>query len=96
MARALEAGQVVRVKGRRFRISRSGRKGKHWRACCLTGRGRCIHFGQPGATVKPGTPKGDSFCARSYPLSRKQASRAATANDLARLDWRCKGKKSRR
>ena len=30
-----------------------------------TGRKKTVRYGQKGASVKPGTPKGDSYCARS-------------------------------
>jgi len=95
MARALKPGQTISIKGKRFKITRSTRKGKHWKACPAASKGPCVHFGAKGAKVMPGTPKGDSFCARTLPLSRKQRSKAPTPNDFARRDWRCSGAKSR-
>ena len=95
MARALKSGQTTKVKGKRFLISRSSRKGKYWKACPVGGQKGCVHFGASGAKVRPGTPKGDSFCARTYPLAKRQKSQGATPNDFARLDWRCRGARSK-
>ena len=81
------------VKGKGYRISRSNRKGKYWKACPTDG-GACVHFGATGAKVRPGTPKGDSFCARTLPLAKKQRNKSATPNDFARKDWRCAGARS--
>ena len=53
-----------------------------------------------GARVKPGTSKGDSYCARSAGikkgLSAKKASDPNTPNNLSRKRWKCSGKKSTR
>lgn len=95
MARALRSGQTVTIKGKRHKIGRSSRQGKYWKACPTVG-GSCVHFGAKGAKVKPGTPKGNSFCARTLPLSKKQKSKSPTPNDFARRDWKCRGKRSSR
>ena len=36
-----------------------------------TGRKRRIYYGQKGASIRPGTPKGDSYCARSLGIKRR-------------------------
>lgn len=69
-----------------------------------TGRKRKVSYGQAGKAkgggprVKPGTKKGDSYCARSYGikkrLSKKKQNDPNTPNNLSRKRWKCKGKKS--
>ena len=63
-----------------------------------TGRKNKVSYGQKGATISPGTSKGDSYCARSFGikkrLSKKQQNNPNTPNNLSRKKWKCKGKKS--
>jgi hypothetical protein len=63
-----------------------------------TGRKKKVSYGAKGAKVKPGTKKGDSYCARSYGikkrLSKKKQNDPNTPNNLSRKRWKCKGKKS--
>jgi hypothetical protein len=69
-----------------------------------TGRTKKVSYGQAGKAkgggprVKPGTKKGDSYCARSYGikkrLSKKKQNDPNTPNNLSRKRWKCKGKKS--
>ena len=40
-----------------------------------TGRKKTVHYGQKGAEVKPGTAKGDSYCARSAAQMKKYLNR---------------------
>jgi hypothetical protein len=64
-----------------------------------TGRTRRVSYGQKGASIKPGTPKGDSYCARSYGQMKKFPKKARDPNSplrLSRKKWKCAGKKSRR
>jgi hypothetical protein len=65
-----------------------------------TGRTKTVRYGQVGATVSPGTPKGDSYCARSAGikkgLSPEKRNDPNTPNNLSRKKWGCVGKKSRR
>ncbi len=63
-----------------------------------TGRKKRISYGQKGASIRPGTPKGDSYCARSLGI-KKRLSKAKqndpnTPNNLSRKKWNCKGAKS--
>lgn len=57
-----------------------------------------VRYGQKGATIKPGTKKGDSYCARSLGikkrLTKKQQNDPNTPNNLSRRKWKCKGAKS--
>ena len=60
--------------------------------------GRCRSFGQAGkakgggARIRPGTAKGDSYCARSAGI--KKCKNPPCANTLSRKKWKCRGKKS--
>jgi len=69
-----------------------------------TGRTRKVSYGQAGRAkdggprIRPGTPKGDSYCARSAGQMKKFPKKAADPNSplrLSRKKWKCSGKKSR-
>ena len=65
-----------------------------------TGRTRKVTYGQAGKAksggdrIRPGTKKGDAYCARSFGI--KKCKNPPCANDLSRKKWKCVGKKSRR
>jgi hypothetical protein len=65
-----------------------------------TGRKKTVRYGQVGAKVRPGTKKGDSYCARSAGikkgLSKADQNNPNTPNNLSRKKWKCAGKKSKR
>ena len=68
--------------------------------------GKRVSYGQAGKAkdggprVKPGTAKGDSYCARSLgikkALPKSKANNPNTPNNLSRKRWKCKGAKSAR
>ena len=58
-----------------------------------TKSGKKIYFGQAGASIKPGTKKGDAYCARSAGIKSKGNN---SPNNLSRRIWGCKGKKSQK
>ena len=70
----------------------------------ITKSGKKVSYGQAGKAkgggprVKPGTSKGDSYCARSLGikkgLSKKKQNDPNTPNNLSRKRWKCKGAKS--
>ena len=65
----------------------------------VTKSGRRVSYGQKGAKVKPGTKKGDAYCARSNAQMRRHPSAAADPNSplrLSRKRWKCSGSTSRR
>jgi hypothetical protein len=64
----------------------------------VTSSGRKVSYGQAGASIRPGTSKGDSYCARSAGIARKHPSarRADSPNALSRKKWKCKGTRSMR
>ena len=72
----------------------------------VTEDGRRISYGQAGPAakggrrVKPGTSKGNSYCARSLGikkgLSKKKQNDPNTPNNLSRKRWKCSGAKSRK
>lgn len=82
----------------------SPRKGKA--KVKVTKSGRRISYGQAGPSkkggprVKPGTSKGDSYCARSLGikkrLPKKKQNNPNTPNNLSRKRWKCSGAKSRK
>lgn len=65
-----------------------------------TGRKRKVSYGQAGKAkgggdrIRPGTKKGDAYCARSAGI--KKCKNPPCANDLSRKKWKCRGKKSMR
>ena len=95
MASRIQIGKVVTVKGKRYKIGVSQAKNKKYVARPVSKTGRSINFGQKGATAKPGTPKGDSYCARSAKITSKNPSKPS-ANDFSRMLWNCNGSKSRK
>ena len=64
----------------------------------VTSAGKKVSYGQKGASVKPGTSKGDSYCARSAGQMRDFPKAAKDPNSplrLSRKRWKCSGTKSR-
>jgi hypothetical protein len=69
-----------------------------------TASGKKVSYGQAGQAkgggprVKPGTSKGDSYCARSAGIKRrlpaKKRNDPNTPNNLSRKRWKCRGSKS--
>ena len=63
-----------------------------------SGRTRKVSFGQAGKAksggdrIRPGTKKGDAYCARSAKI--KKCKKPPCANALSRKKWKCKGTKS--
>ena len=67
----------------------------------VTASGKKVSYGQAGKAkgggprVKPGTSKGDSYCARSLGikkrLSKKKQNDPNTPNNLSRKRWKCSG-----
>lgn len=92
MSSRIQIGKTVTVKGKKYKIARSKAKGKKYVAKPVNGKGGIINFGQKGATAKPNTTKGDSYCARSAGI--KTTKKGPTPNDFSRMLWNCQGKKS--
>lgn len=70
----------------------------------VTASGKKVSYGQAGEAkdggprVKPGTSKGDAYCARSAGQMRDFPKAAANPNSPLRLSrdrWNCKGTKSK-
>jgi len=72
-----------------MQVKRSQRKGKKYK---VERNGKEIHFGASGYRIKPGTPAGDNYCARSAGI--KGANDPDTPNYWARRLWGCEGNKS--
>lgn len=65
----------------------------------VTATGRKVSYGAKGAKVKPGTSKGDSYCARSAAQKKRFPKAAKDPNsplNLSRKRWKCSGTKSKR
>jgi len=71
----------------------------------VTASGRRVSYGQAGKAkdggprVRPGTAKGDAYCARSAGQMRDNPKAAKDPNSplrLSRKRWKCSGTKSRR
>tara|TARA_B110000977_G_C11022987_1_gene472070 strand:- start:994 stop:1248 length:255 start_codon:yes stop_codon:yes gene_type:complete len=72
----------------------------------VTASGKKVSYGQAGAAksggsrVKPGTKKGDAYCARSLgikkDLPKKKQNDPNTPNNLSRKRWKCAGAKSKK
>jgi hypothetical protein len=65
-------------------------------ASAKTGRTRTVKYGQAGSEIRPGTPKGDAYCARSAKIGGDWKSDPNSPNNLSRKKWRCRGSKSMR
>jgi hypothetical protein len=70
-----------------------------------TGRTRKVSYGQAGEAkgggdrIRPGTAKGDAYCARSMGQMKDNPRAARDPNSplrLSRAKWKCSGTKSRR
>lgn len=59
-----------------------------------TGRTKTVKYGQKGATISPGTKRGDAYCARSAKIKGDWKSDANSPNNLSRKKWNCRGDKS--
>ena len=59
-----------------------------------TGRKKIVKYGQKGATISPGSAKGDSYCARSAKIKGDWKSDPNSPNNLSRRKWKCSGSKS--
>ncbi len=67
----------------------------------VTASGKRVSYGQAGkGRVKPGTKKGDAYCARSLGIKKRlpasKRNDPNTPNNLSRKRWKCVGAKSRR
>ena len=64
------------------------------------GRTRKVSYGQAGKAkdggdrIRPGTSKGDAYCARSNKIKGDWRSDPNSPNNLSRRKWKCIGNKS--
>jgi hypothetical protein len=79
-------------------------KGKRFTKIIKTvgGRTRKVSYGQAGKAsdggdrIRPGTSKGDAYCARSNKIKGDWRSDPNSPNNLSRRKWKCVGNKSRK
>lgn len=98
-----------RGRGCKLRISEETLEEKKKKKACKPSKGKrfakrvngkCRSFGQKGQAkgggdrIRPGTKKGDAYCARSAKI--KKCKNPPCANDLSRKKWKCRGSKSMR
>jgi hypothetical protein len=71
------------------------RTGKKW--ATLVGN-KIVYHGQKGVRISPGSRRGQSYCARSFGITKiyPSARLKTSANYQSRLKWKCRGKKSLR
>ena len=66
----------------------------------VTGTTRKVSYGQAGKAkdggkrIRPGTAKGDAYCARSAKIKGDWKSDPNSPNNLSRKKWKCRGSKS--
>jgi len=61
-----------------------------------TGRTKTVKYGQKGATISPGSKRGDAYCARSAKIKGDWKSDPNSPNNLSRKKWKCVGSKSKK
>jgi hypothetical protein len=67
-----------------------------------TGRTKTVRYGQAGKAkdggdrIRPGTSKGDAYCARSAHIKGNWRNDPNSPNALSRKKWKCRGEKSMR
>jgi hypothetical protein len=67
-----------------------------------TGRMNTVSYGQAGKAsdggdrIRPGTSKGDAYCARSNKIKGDWRKDPNSPNNLSRRKWKCVGDKSRK
>jgi hypothetical protein len=67
-----------------------------------TGREKKVSYGQAGEAkgggdrIRPGTSKGDAYCARSAKIKGDWKSDKNSPNNLSRQKWGCVGSKSKK
>lgn len=79
-------------------------KGKRFTKIIKTvgGKTRKVSYGQAGKAsdggdrIRPGTAKGDAYCARSNKIKGDWRSDPNSPNNLSRRKWKCIGNKSKR
>ena len=79
-------------------------KGKRFSKIIKTieGRTKKISYGQSGKAsdggdrIKPGTSKGDAYCARSNNIKGDWRDDPNSPNNLSRRKWKCIGSKSKK
>ena len=81
------------LKGVMGTISPSNRKNKKWKFVPDNPKYPTVHAGAKGYRIKPGTKAGDNYCTRSLGIKSKKP---YGPNDLARKQWNCVGKKSKK
>ena len=86
-----EVHSLLESSGKRFKKVVKNKK---------TGRTKTVRYGQAGKAkdggdrIRPGTSKGDAYCARSNKIKGDWRNDPNSPNRLSRKKWKCKGDKS--
>lgn len=86
-----EVNALLESSGKRFKKVIKNKK---------TGRTKTVRYGQAGKAkdggdrIRPGTSKGDAYCARSNKIKGDWRNDPNSPNRLSRKKWKCKGDKS--
>jgi hypothetical protein len=68
----------------------------------INGRTKKVSYGQAGKAsdggdrIRPGTSKGDAYCARSNKIKGEWRKDPNSPNNLSRRKWKCIGNKSKK
>ena len=95
-------GKARRKAGSKKAKKKLGKPRKGKRFVKRTKSGRKVSYGQSGKAkdggdrIRPGTSKGDAYCARSNKIKGDWRSDPNSPNNLSRKKWKCHGNKSRR
>ncbi len=83
-----------KYKGKNYKIRKSPRENKEY--VVKLPNGKKVHFADPEMGEKPGSKRGDNYCARSKGIADKYDLKGDTssANTWSRILWSCEGKKS--
>jgi len=84
-----------KYKGKNYRIRKSPRKNKEYVAKLPDGKK--VHFADPDMGEKPGSKRGNNYCARSMGIAQEYNIKGDTKspNFWSRQLWSCEGKKSK-
>tara|TARA_R110002020_G_scaffold64632_3_gene171459 strand:+ start:159 stop:431 length:273 start_codon:yes stop_codon:yes gene_type:complete len=90
---------VIKMSWENILKKKVGKPAKGKRFAKVVG-GKKVSFGQKGKAkdggdrIRPGTKKGDAYCARSAKIPK--CKNPPCANALSRKKWKCRGSKSMR
>lgn len=85
--------QKLTYRNKEYYIQSTPNAKKAFAAYDRSGKLLC-RFGAPGASIEPGTPKGNSYCARSAKIKTARPN-IKSPNFWSRANWSCQGTRSK-